>query len=175
MAMALTAWLIAPAPMAWTSTLPWLRITPAMAPATATGFEVADTFSTSTGGLPSAVMLHSPSSSFSVDALDRCGASGEAVNGNQNRVECHRSGGHLETVRHGGNETLEDVLFVHPDHTVPGADHPGVAAVRGALAEQARIRCWHVRVSADDRTHTAVEIPTHRLLFTGRLGVHVDE
>src|SRR5947199_5868330 len=49
MAIALTAWLIAPAPMAWTSTRPLLRITPAIAPATATGLEVAETLSTSTG------------------------------------------------------------------------------------------------------------------------------
>src|SRR3979411_3295831 len=44
MAIALTAWLIAPAPIAWTSTRVWLRTTPAIAPATATGFEVAETF-----------------------------------------------------------------------------------------------------------------------------------
>src|SRR5437899_2448936 len=44
MAIALTAWLMAPAPIAWTSTRLWLRTTPAMAPATATGFEVAETF-----------------------------------------------------------------------------------------------------------------------------------
>src|ERR1700737_4921904 len=44
MAIALTAWLMAPAPIAWTSTRVWLRTTPAIAPATATGFEVAETF-----------------------------------------------------------------------------------------------------------------------------------
>src|SRR5260370_20390814 len=43
-AIALTAWLMAPAPIAWTSTRLWLRTTPAIAPATATGFEVAETF-----------------------------------------------------------------------------------------------------------------------------------
>jgi hypothetical protein len=35
---------MAPAPIAWTSTRLWLRTTPAIAPATATGFEVAETF-----------------------------------------------------------------------------------------------------------------------------------
>src|ERR1700738_95094 len=35
---------MAPAPMACTSTRVWLRTTPAIAPATATGFEVAETF-----------------------------------------------------------------------------------------------------------------------------------
>src|SRR4030081_1690084 len=46
------AWLMAPAPMAWTSTLDWDRMTPAMAPATATGLLVADTLRTSTGTIP---------------------------------------------------------------------------------------------------------------------------
>src|ERR1700737_497567 len=41
---ALTAWLMAPAPIACTSPRVWLRTTPAIAPATATGFEVAETF-----------------------------------------------------------------------------------------------------------------------------------
>src|SRR6059058_3006148 len=44
MAIAFTAWLMAPAPIACTSTRLWLRTTPAIAPATATGFEVAETF-----------------------------------------------------------------------------------------------------------------------------------
>src|SRR5205807_557692 len=53
MAIALIAWLIAPAPMAWTSTFDELRITPAIAPATATGLDVAETLRTSTGATPS--------------------------------------------------------------------------------------------------------------------------
>src|ERR1700737_2506411 len=44
MAIAFTAWLMAPAPIACTSTRLWLRTTPAIAPATATGLEVAETF-----------------------------------------------------------------------------------------------------------------------------------
>src|ERR1041385_4920321 len=48
MAIALIAWLMAPAPMACTSTFWELRITPAIAPATATGFEVAETLRIST-------------------------------------------------------------------------------------------------------------------------------
>src|SRR5665213_146717 len=49
MAIALTAWLIAPAPMACTSTRCWVRTTPAMAPATATGLLVAETLRISMG------------------------------------------------------------------------------------------------------------------------------
>src|SRR5437763_3182535 len=47
MAMALIAWLRAPAPMTWTSTLPTCRTTPASAPATELGLDREDTFRTS--------------------------------------------------------------------------------------------------------------------------------
>src|SRR5919108_3035091 len=50
MAMAFTAWLIAPAPMACTSARPCSRIMPATAPATAGGLEEAETRSASTAG-----------------------------------------------------------------------------------------------------------------------------
>src|SRR5581483_794076 len=45
--MALIAWLRAPAPITWTSTLPICRTTPASAPATELGFDREDTFRTS--------------------------------------------------------------------------------------------------------------------------------
>src|ERR1700694_5295920 len=96
MAIALTAWLMAPAPIAWTSTRPLLRITPAMAPATATGLEVAETFSTSTGARSAVIVAGTPSNMFAVNSLDRrCPASG-AINGNQYRIECHGSRRHHE-------------------------------------------------------------------------------
>src|SRR5207245_4478712 len=94
MAIAFTAWLIAPAPIACTSTRPLLRITPAMAPATATGLEVAETFSTSTGARPSPVIAGTPSNVFSVDSLDRCCPAGGSTNGNQYRIESHNSRRH---------------------------------------------------------------------------------
>src|ERR1700730_16458456 len=47
MAMALTAWLIAAAPIACNSAVPFSRTTPASAPATAVGFDLAATLSTS--------------------------------------------------------------------------------------------------------------------------------
>src|SRR3984893_16645724 len=49
MASAFIAWLMAPAPIVWTSTFDWLRTTPAMAPATATGLLVAETLRISNG------------------------------------------------------------------------------------------------------------------------------
>src|SRR6266850_1804135 len=47
MATALIAWLRAPAPITWTSTLPICRTTPASAPATELGLDREDTFRTS--------------------------------------------------------------------------------------------------------------------------------
>src|SRR3989304_515805 len=52
MAAALTAWLTAPAPMAWTSALPCSRMTPAMAPATAEVRDSAETLMMSIGPSP---------------------------------------------------------------------------------------------------------------------------
>src|SRR5918912_1526468 len=114
---------MAPAPIAWTSTLPWLRMTPAMAPATATGLEVADTLRTSTGGLPSPINCWNPPSDvFSVDALDRCRPPGRPPNRNQYRIECHRSLCDLEPVRESRQEALDDHVPIHPDDAVAGAD-----------------------------------------------------
>src|SRR5438270_433514 len=143
MAIALTAWLIAPAPIACISTRPLLRMTPAMAPATATGFEVAETLSTSTGAR-STVIAGTPSNMFSIDSLDgRCSAGGTA-NGNQNGIECHGSGGHHESVRDPCEEALEDDVFVHPDAAVPRAHHAHVGDVGRSPRQHAGVCCWNV-------------------------------
>src|SRR4029077_4479569 len=123
MAMALTAWLIAPAPIACTSTRPLLRITPAMAPATATGLEVAETFNTSTGARSAVIVAGTPSNMFAIDSVDRCGSSGGTANGNQYRIECHGSRRHHEAVGNARQEPLEDHVLVHPDAAVPWPDH----------------------------------------------------
>src|SRR5258708_31415146 len=107
MAIALTAWLMAPAPMACTSTRPLLRITPAIAPAPATGLEVAETFSTSTGAR-SVVIAGPPSNPFTVDSLDRCCSSCGPANGTQNRVESHGSRRRLQPVGVAGQASLKD-------------------------------------------------------------------
>src|SRR5712691_590094 len=54
MAIAFTAWLIAAAPIAWSSAVPFSRTTPASAPATAVGFDLAATLRTSIGRASSA-------------------------------------------------------------------------------------------------------------------------
>src|SRR3954454_16557305 len=62
MARALIAWFSAPAPTICTSTVPAWRMTPAIAPATALGFDRLETFRTSTDvcgdeGVPTVSML----------------------------------------------------------------------------------------------------------------------
>src|SRR5438105_12981872 len=105
MAMALTAWLIAPAPIAWTSTRPLLRITPAMAPATATGFEVAETLSTSTGAR-SADIAGTPSNMFTVDSLDGRSPAAGGTNGNQYGIECHCASRDNNAMRNAAEQPL---------------------------------------------------------------------
>src|SRR5690242_17773668 len=146
---------MAPAPMAWTSTLPLLRITPAMAPATATGLEVAETLSTSTGAR-SADIAGTPSNMFSVDSLDRCGLSGRGVNGNQYGIESHGSGGDDKPVGHARQEPLDDDVFVHAYAAVPRPDHAHVRDVGGASRQHARVRGRDVGVRPHDSAGPAV-------------------
>src|SRR5450759_1022144 len=144
MAIALTAWLMAPAPIAWTSTRPLLRITPAMAPATATGLEVAETFRTSTGARSAVIVAGTPSNVFTIDSLDgRCSASG-ATNGNQYRIESHGSGGNHEPVGHPGQEALEHGVLVHPDTAVSRAHHSDVSDIGRAARKHPGVCCRDV-------------------------------
>src|SRR5207302_869768 len=154
MAMALTAWLIAPAPIAWTSTRPLLRITPAMAPATATGFEVAETLSTSTGAR-SADIAGTPSNMFTVDSLDRCSLAAGRVNDNQYRIECHGSRSHDEAVGDPAQEALDDDVLVHPDAPVPRPHHAHVGHVGRPPRQDPRVRCRDVGVGAHDSARLA--------------------
>src|SRR5438093_1628208 len=172
MAIALTAWLIAPAPMACTSTRPLLRITPAIAPATATGLEVAETLSTSTGARSPGI-AGTPSNMFSVDSLDRCSPAGRAINVNQYRIECHGSGRHRETVGDAGQEPLQDDVFVHPDAPVTRADHPDVGHVSGSTGQDPGIGGRDVRVSAHHGAGSAVQVPAHGRLLGSGLGMHI--
>src|SRR5438093_1926051 len=174
MAIALTAWLIAPAPMAWTSTRPLLRITPAIAPATATGLEVAETLSTSTGAR-SAVIAGTPSNMFTIDALDRCSPACGGINVNQYRIESHGSGSHREAVWDPRQEPLKDDVLVHPDAPVPGSHHADVSDVGGSFGQDPGVGRGDVGVGAHHRARAAVEVPAHGGLLRGRLGVHVAE
>src|SRR6266550_3409968 len=174
MAIALTAWLIAPAPIAWTSTRPLLRMTPAIAPATATGFEVAETLSTSTG-VRSDVIAGTPSRMFTVDSLDRCGSAGGTVNGNQYGIECHGSRRHDEAVRDPAQEPLQDYVFVHPDAAVPGPDHAHIGDVGGPARQDPGVGRRDVGVGADHGAGPADQVPAHRGLLRRGFGVHVAE
>src|ERR1700674_2457758 len=160
MAIAVTAWLIAPAPIACTSTRPLLRITPAMAPATATGLEVAETFSTSTGAR-SVVIAGTPSNMFAIDSVDRCGSSGGTANGNQYGIECHGSWRHHKPVRDARAEALEDDVLVHPDAAVPRPDHADVRDVGRAARKDPVVGGRDVGMGSDQGARPAVEVPTH--------------
>src|ERR1700682_4314365 len=147
MAIALTAWLMAPAPMAWTSTRPLLRITPAIAPATASGLEVAETFSTSVGAR-SVVIAGTPSNVFTVDSLDRCSSSGGTINGNHYGIECHGSRRHYKPAGDAGQEPLEDDILVHAYAPVPRPHHADVRDVGGAVGQHPGVRRWDMGVCA---------------------------
>src|SRR6266576_2500726 len=160
--------------MAWTSTRPLPRITPAMAPATATGLEVAETLSTSTG-VRSAVIAGTPSKMFTIDALDRRSPACGGINVNQYRIESHGSGSHGEAVRDPGQEPLQDDVLVHPDAAVPGPHHAHVGHIGSALRQDPSVSRGNVGVGTHYRARTAVEVPAHGGLLRGRLGVHVTE
>src|SRR5260370_11234693 len=161
MAIALTAWLMAPAPIACPSTRPLLRITPAMAPATATGLDVAETFSTSTGARSAVIVAGTPSNMFAIDSVDRCGSSGGTVNGNQYRIECHGSGRHHEAVGNPGQEPLEHDVFVHPDAAVPWPDHSDVRDIGGTAPEPPGVGRRDVCVGAYHRGRPAGQVSAH--------------
>src|SRR5580704_111802 len=148
---------MAPAPIACTSTRPLLRITPAIAPATATGLEVAETFRTSTGARSTVIVAGTPSNMFAIDSVDRCGSSGGTANGNQYRIECHGSRRHHEPVGNARVEALEDDVFVHPDTAVPGPDHPDVRDVRRPARQNPMVRRRNVGVGAHDGARPAIE------------------
>src|SRR5712691_181789 len=173
MAIALTAWLMAPAPMACTSTRPLLRITPAMAPATATGLEVAETLSTSTGARSAVIAAGTPSNMFAIDSVDRCGSSGGTVNGNQDRIECRGSRSHYKPVGDAGEEALEDHIFVHPDAAVPRPHHADVRDVRRAAGKYPVVGSRDMRVGTDHGARPTVQVPAHGRLLRGGLGMHV--
>src|ERR1700738_3400393 len=104
---------MAPAPIACTSTRPLLRITAAIAPATATGLELAETFITSTGAR-SVVIAGTPSNVFTVDSLDRYSSSGGTANGNHYRIERPGSRRHLKAGGATRQAALQDGVPCYP-------------------------------------------------------------
>src|SRR5437879_4934344 len=151
MAIALTAWLMAPAPMAWTSTRLWVRTTPAMAPATATGLEVAETLRISMAGRPDRPVLGAPGvagglawlagdGDASVDPFDEGGVSRVCIYSNQYGIERDDAFGHLKPVRQARQEALQADLPVHADHGVPRPHHPQVTDEGRSVRQNPSIR-----------------------------------
>jgi len=74
-----------------------------------------------------------------------------------------------------GAQRRDRLLLAHADDAAPRAGHPDVGDVGGSAGEYARVRGRDVRVRADDGGDAPVEVPAHRDLLAGRLGMHVDE
>ncbi len=83
--------------------------------------------------------------------------------------------GGLEAVRHLGDQRAERVLDPHPEDALPRAGHADVGDEGGAFGEDAAVGGRHVGVGAEHRGDAAVEVPAHRHLLAGHLGVEVDD
>src|SRR5207302_9023326 len=193
MAIAFTAWLIAAAPMAWSSAVPFSRTTPASAPATAVGLDLAATLRMFMGacllggvggdsprlrrGLflsrafrrilplrPRPLPLHPRA------PLDAPGAAGPLVHVEEDGVQLRGSHGHAESRRTLGEEPLQHLLAAHPDDRVPRPGHAGVRDERGAARKDALIGRLDVCVRPHHRGDPSVEIPAQGRLLGGRLG-----
>src|SRR6267378_5346093 len=178
MAIALTAWLMAPAPMAWTSTRCWVRTTPAMAPATATGLEVADTLRISIagrGGRGGAAAALLGSEDVPVDPFDCCGVSRVSIYCSQDGIEGYGALRHLKPDWQARQEALQADPPIHADNGVPGTDHSQVRHIGGALGQDAGIGRGDVGVGAEHEAGPAVQVPAQRHLLGGGLGVHIHD
>src|SRR5207302_5113149 len=184
-AIALTAWLMAPAPMAWTSTRLWVRTTPAMAPATATGLEVAETLRISMAGRPERTVLGAAGATgvpwlpgggdASVDPFDEGGVSRVCIYSNQYGIERDDAFGHLKPMGQARQEALQADLTVHPDHGVPRPHHPQVGDEGCAVGQNPSIRGRDVGVGPEYEAGPAVQVPAHGDLLGGGLGMDVDQ
>src|SRR6266550_1675439 len=198
MAIAFTAWLIAAAPMAWSSAVPFSRTTPASAPATAVGFDLAATLRMFMGAcLLGGVGGNSPPPRRGLflswafwrilplrsrplplhprDPLNGPGVAGPFVHVDEDGVQLRGPHGHVEPRRQLGEEALEHLLAAHPDDRVPRPGHADVRNERGAARKDALIGRLDVGVRPHHRGDASIEIPPQGGLLGGRLGVHVDD
>src|SRR5688572_3908131 len=110
-----------------------------------------------------------------IQPFDRTRASRCLIDIDDDTVELHRSGRHLEPPRNAVPEAPDDDVLIHPEHGIARADHARVRHVSGALRKDARVRRGHVRVGTDDGGEAAVEMPAHRDLLARRFGVPIEE
>ena len=105
--------------------------------------------------------------------FDRSGAP-VAVGLDQDGVEPGILVGGLKANLGQGEETLEGLLALYPQHAPARPRHADVGYVRRAAGEHAGIGGRHVGVSAQAGENAPVEVPPHRHLLARRLPVHVD-
>ena len=74
-----------------------------------------------------------------------------------------------------GEEALENDVGLHADHGVVRARHAAIGLVRRAAGQNASVGRRHVSVRADHGGYAAVQIPAHRHLLAGHLGVKIHE
>jgi hypothetical protein len=77
--------------------------------------------------------------------------------------------------RHLRKEFLQHDIFVDADYGMIGTRHSHIGLVRGSVGQDARVRGGDVRVRAHHRRDAAVQVPAHRHLFAGQLGMKIDE
>jgi len=108
------------------------------------------------------------------DRLDPVGA--QRLRGrDQHRHQPRVLLGGLESDRHLPRKRLHRLLALDADDSAPRTGHAHVGDVGGATRQHARVRGRDVGVRTDDRRDPTVQVPTHRDLFAGRLGMHVDQ
>src|SRR2546421_274807 len=177
---------MAPAPMAWTSTRLWVRTTPAMAPATATGLEVAETLRISMAGRPERTVLGAAGATgvpwlpgdgdASVDPFDEGGVSRVCIYSNQYGIERDDAFGHLKPVGQARQEAPQADLTVHADHGVPRPHHSQVGDEGCAVGQNPGIRGRDVGMGPEYEAGPAVQAGQHLPLVPDVVarGQHVD-
>ena len=76
---------------------------------------------------------------------------------------------------HRGSQSGQDAIFPPAEHTVVWPGHPHVRNERRPAVQHGSVGRGHVRVRAEDNAHPPVEIPSHRHLLAGGVGVEIDD
>src|ERR1700757_4829485 len=106
-------------------------------------------------------------------ALDFAGLAGVLVAINDYRAQPGIAGGGLEPYWHPVKKFTHHQFLLYSNHAIVGPGHAHVGHIRSSVGQNAFICRRHMCVRTDHRSHTSVQVPTHRNLFRGRLGVDV--
>src|SRR5690554_3985764 len=75
--------------------------------------------------------------------------------------------------RHLPQKAVERLFLFHPKHGIKVTAHARIRQIGGPSRKDLVVRRRNMSMRADDQTCPSVDKMPHRLLFTGRLGVHV--